>query len=126
MTKKTLLGQLEQAIMDAVWEHQPLTVRDVLDRLSAQRPIAYTTVMTVMNRLQRQGFLKRHMGQDGAYEYRPTSSRQEFFTVAAKTRAGEMVKRYGDAALVQFLDTLDHIPDGKLQQLRQQLRQRRK
>ena len=126
MAKKTLFGQLEQAIMDAVWEHQPLTVRAVLERLSADRSIAYTTVMTVMNRLQRQGFLKRHMGDDGAYEYRSTTSRQEFFTSAARQRAGEMVKRYGDAALVQFLDTLDHIPEGKLQQLRQQLRQRRK
>lgn len=48
-----LLGELEVDIMEVLWREPataPVTVRDVLTRLNAERaaPVAYTTVMTVM------------------------------------------------------------------------------
>lgn len=123
MSQKLFFGQLEQAIMDVAWKQGTVTVRDVLDALS-RRSNAYTTVMTVMNRLVEQGSLRRRMGDDGAYVYHPTSSRESFNTLAARQRAQDLVKHYGDAALVQFLDTIDHIPEKKLSQLKRQLKRR--
>ena len=70
------LGQLERAVMDLLWarEETGLTAREVADQLGPDRELAYTTVMTVLDRLARKGFLDRE--RDGrAWRYRPVSSR---------------------------------------------------
>ncbi len=54
------LGELERAVMERVWAWQrPVSVRDVVDDLVRDRDIAYTTVMTIMERLHRKCFLRR-------------------------------------------------------------------
>lgn len=71
------LGELEAVVMDRLWawEH-PATVREVLDDLSRDRKLAYTTVMTVMDNLHRKGVLTRE--PDGrAYRYTPARTRAE-------------------------------------------------
>lgn len=71
------LGDLEAVIMDRVWSWQrKVTVREVFDDLRSTRKIAYTTVMTVMDTLNRKGILRRNM--DGrAYRYEAVLSREE-------------------------------------------------
>ena len=71
-------GDLEAAIMDRLWEWgRPVLVREMLDELCKDRPLAYTTVMTVMENLYRKGWLRRH--RDGrAWRYEPTSSRSGY------------------------------------------------
>ena len=71
------LGELESAVMDVLWRSaEPLRVRDVRDRLAPARPLAYTTVMTVLDNLHRKGFTEREM-TGRAYRYRPAASREE-------------------------------------------------
>ena len=69
------LGELEAVIMDRQWEWgRPALVREVVDDLREGRPLAYTTVMTVMENLYRKGRLRRC--RDGrAWRYEPTGSR---------------------------------------------------
>ena len=71
-------GELEAVIMDRLWERdRPALVREVLDDLRKDRPLAYTTVMTVMENLHRKGWLRRH--RDGrAWRYEPTGSRSAY------------------------------------------------
>ena len=71
-------GELEAVIMDRLWERgRPALVREVLDDLRGDRPLAYTTVMTVMENLHRKGWLRRE--RDGrAWRYEPTSSRSAY------------------------------------------------
>ena len=45
--------------MKAVWRGPGITVRDVQDAIRPARKLAYTTVMTIMDRLYHKGFLKR-------------------------------------------------------------------
>ena len=72
------LGELEAVIMDRLWQWgRPAPVREMLDDLRKERPLAYTTVMTVMENLYRKGWLRRH--RDGrAWRYEPTSSRSSY------------------------------------------------
>jgi predicted transcriptional regulator len=72
------LGELEAVIMDRLWEWgRPALVRDVVDELGKDRPLAYTTVMTVMENLYRKGWLRRE--RDGrAWRYEPTGSRSGY------------------------------------------------
>ncbi|MEV7596606.1 BlaI/MecI/CopY family transcriptional regulator [Kitasatospora sp. NPDC089797] len=94
------LGELENAIMTRVWRwNRPVTVREVLLDLQSEREIAYTTVMTVLDKLHRKGWLRRErVGR--AYRYEPVSSR-EAYTAALMNDAWAT----GDnpaAALVHF------------------------
>jgi predicted transcriptional regulator len=72
------LGELENAVMTRVWRwNRPVTVREVLLDLRTERDIAYTTVMTVLDKLYRKGWLRRE--RDGrAYRYAPVSSREAY------------------------------------------------
>ena len=74
-------GELEAVIMDRLWQWgRPALVREVLDDLRDDRPLAYTTVMTVMENLYRKGWLRRH--RDGrAWRYEPTGSRSAYTAV---------------------------------------------
>jgi predicted transcriptional regulator len=49
----------ELDIMKLVWERKSATVRDVYEALRARRRIAYTSVLTMMNVLERKGHLKK-------------------------------------------------------------------
>lgn len=71
------LGQLEAVVMERLWQWQrPVAVREVLEDLQTERPLAYTTVMTVLDNLHRKGFVRRE--KDGrAYQYVATTSREE-------------------------------------------------
>lgn len=66
----------ELAIMKVVWQHEKVTVREVYETLREQRPIAYTTVMTMMNILEEKRYLKKSL-VDRAYVYRPTRPQQQ-------------------------------------------------
>ena len=70
-------GELEQAVMDILWSRaESLSVRDVHDLISAERDLAYTTVMTVLDRLAKKGLVLRNL--DGrAWLYRPANSRAD-------------------------------------------------
>jgi len=80
------LGELEAVIMDRLWQWgRPALVREMVEDLRGERPLAYTTVMTVMENLHRKGLLRRE--RDGrAWRYEPTGSRSGY-TAALMTDA---------------------------------------
>ncbi|MDF5751719.1 BlaI/MecI/CopY family transcriptional regulator [Spongiactinospora sp. TRM90649] len=97
------LGELERSIMDILWAQRvPATAREV-GRHIADRDLAPTTVMTVLDRLTRKGFLVRT--RDGrAWRYEPAASRDDY--VAELMR--EALDMTGDrsAALTRFAQTV--------------------
>jgi len=56
-----MVTPLELDIMKAVWLRSPITVRDVQTAIHPARNLAYTTVMTIMDRLYHKGFLNRRL-----------------------------------------------------------------
>lgn len=113
---KKFLGELELAILDIAWTRSPVTVREVHERLSRDRPLAYTTVMTVMGRLADKGVLGRRR-QGKAYLYQPTRSREELRGDLAADVARALLKDFGQVAVVQFVRELDRIDPGALARL---------
>ena len=99
------LGPLEREAMEYIWDQSDaVTVRDVLDRVGKKRNLAYTTVMTVMDRLEGKGLLRRKM-TGNAYRYRPTMSRTEYTQGAiARILKGAKDRRSVLAAFVQSVD----------------------
>ena len=72
---------LELDCMNTLWPKGQATVREIRDSLAVRRPRAYTTIMTIMDRLARKGVVERRkVGR--AYMYRPNLSAEEARTQA--------------------------------------------
>jgi predicted transcriptional regulator len=69
------LPELELEVMKILWSLEDATVGDVQEELEPQRPLAYTTVMTVLDRLTRKHVVTRRKKGRG-YVYRPALSRE--------------------------------------------------
>lgn len=76
------LGRLERQVMDVMWAGGAYVVRDVQARLN--RPVAYTTVMTTLDRLYKKGFVERTRA-GRAFSYNAAQTREQ---VEAAVAAG--------------------------------------
>ena len=121
-TLKKLLGSLELEIMKFMWQAGEATVRQVTKLIDRKRPIAYTTVMTVMGHLVDKGLLTRTM-EGKRYRYLVAQSRDEFLHEASRTRIRTLLDDFGDLAIAQFLGEIDNIDAGKLEELRSQVQE---
>lgn len=103
--RSTSLGDLERTVMDTLWTHGPdLSVRDVMDRLPErkEKELAYTTVMTVLDRLAKKGMASRQ--RDGrAWRYTADASREELAATALRS-ALDNVQADRRMAMLHFLD----------------------
>lgn len=70
------LPELEMEVMKILWQEEAATVGDVQEQLKPSRPLAYTTVMTVLDRLSRKRVVTRRK-QGRGYLYSPTWSRED-------------------------------------------------
>ena len=105
MARLTGLGDLERAVMDHLWgADQPQTVRQVHQSLCTNRDLAYTTVMTVLQRLARKNLVAQ-IRDDRAHRYAPTHGRDELVAglmVDALSQAASSGDR--ESALVHFVE----------------------
>lgn len=112
-----MLGDLEKEIMEVMWaNNQPLTVRIVYESISRRRKIAYTTVMTIMGRLTKKGFLKTKTSGK-AYIYQTSLSKDKFLTKVSRQIIKNLISNFGDAAIAHFAKELEKVPADKRQKL---------
>lgn len=98
-SKRAAAGELQRRVMEIMWQCEECTVREVHERLVEERPMAYTTVMTVMSRLAEQGMLQREMrGKTGVY--RAATTRDE---AMAASLVDELMTKYGALGLAKFV-----------------------
>lgn len=120
------LGALETSVLEALSRaEEPLSVRGVQARLKRQAELAYTTVLTVLDRLHEKGLVRRQK-QGRAFYYEPlVTSEQWRGQRAAKLLAGrdEPPSR---AVLVAFLDDTERAAPGVLNELSALLEERRR
>ncbi len=127
VTKKSSeirLGRLELQIMNIVWEKGKATVHDVKDVLGKGRKPAYSTILTMMRKLEAKGYLE-HDVDDRTYVYRPTISQQ----AARKGILGDIVDRLFEGSPSLLLNSLveqDHISEKELKQIQKLIKERGK
>ena len=114
------LGELEAVIMERLWESgRPTLVREMVEDLRGERPLAYTTVMTVMENLHRKGWLRRE--RDGrAWRYEPTGSRSGYTVALMNDALGTSTDRR--TALAHFVLQMSPHDAALLQQALDQVR----
>ncbi len=112
-----LLGNLEEAVMRLMWAREKATVRQIHVLLQeGGRPLAYTTVMTVMSRLAMKGLLAREL-VGKTHIYRVTTSREGFLRAASAQYVQALVEDFGDLAVAQFLAEVTRLSPERRRQL---------
>ena len=126
MSRKLLddLGQLQRAVIEVVWELGEASVHQVRERLGRKKKLAYTTVLTAMQKLEKAGWL-RHRAEGKSYVYLPTRSREE---AGAKSVLKFMKRMFdGDAVLMfQHFMREGKLSDDELRKLRKMIDKKQK
>jgi len=107
---QAFLGPLETSIIEVMWgSKQPLTVRDVYEKLRRRKRIAYTTVMTTMDRLYEKGLLDRRVekGRGGVlYVYWPKFEEHSFKKSAVHEVLNSLMENFGDIVASYLVERL--------------------
>src|ERR1700754_2661287 len=113
------LHELESEIMEEMWGRPEATVRDVQEALNAraEKTRAYTTLLTVMTRLDSKGMLvRRRAGRLDVYA--PRMSRDDYLEARAEAQVAALVDDFGDLALAPFARHVDRLDPARLEELR--------
>jgi len=98
------IPELERLVMEEIWAQGEATVRSVRAALNAdehQPERAYTTVLTILQRLDAKGLVART--RDGKTDlYRAALDREEYLGARADAEVSDLLEQYGELALVQF------------------------
>ncbi len=124
--RQSFLGPLETSVMEILWERGESNVREVVERFD--RRLAYTTVMTTLDRLFKKGLLDRTK-VDRSFIYSPKLSRKQW----EQKRAGELVagflrgpEPFRELLLSCFLDVVGGHDPMLLDELERKIRARRR
>jgi predicted transcriptional regulator len=125
-TNPPSLGPLEIAVMEILWERGESNVHDVVEKLG--RPLAYTTVMTTLDRLYKKGLLSRHKSER-AFLYSTRQTRLEW----EHKRAGEFVAGFlngpdpaGELLISCLVEAVGQKDEALLDELERKIRMKRK
>lgn len=110
------LGAAELEVLKTLWDEAPLTVREVMNRLHDRgRQVAYTTVLTFLQRLEQKGFVRSDKS-GMAYVYRPAVTRER----VSKSRLSSLLDELYDGAagplVLQLIEEEEFTTD-EIQQL---------
>jgi predicted transcriptional regulator len=105
------IPELERLVMEQLWAQGDGTVRSVREALNAdagQPERAYTTVLTILQRLDAKGLVRRR--RTGKTDvYRPALARDEYLGARADAEVSELLEQYGELALVQFARRMEAL-----------------
>lgn len=108
-TPRDVPPPLELLCLNALWTLGEANVRDVQEIVVRTRPLAYTTIMTVLDRLVRKGKLTRRKA-GRAFVYHPETTREEMRRAAIR----ELVEALFDGSDKELLKFLGASPEAGL------------
>jgi len=126
MTVKSIdeLGTLQREVLEILWKLGRATVHEVRDEMVKERDLAYTTVLTAMQKLEKAGLLE-HERDGKTYIYLPTQTREKVSTKSVRRFVKNVFN--GDALMMfQHLMQEDNLTDNELVELRKLIDKARK
>ena len=102
------LGVLEREVLSLVWRRGDISVREACEGLGSN--VAYTTVMTTMDRLYKKRLLSRHkVGR--AFVYRAAATREELESAIAAELVQSLLQADGSEPLPILSSLVDAVSD---------------
>jgi predicted transcriptional regulator len=122
---KTQLGPLEQQLLEELWKCKNATVRELLDR--GDLKLAYTTVMTTLDRLYKKQLLNR-VAEGRAFRYFPRHTQEELKKAAASETIRQLLSSSPAASLPlsYLVEAVSEHDAGLLDELEQLLDRKRR
>ncbi len=118
------LGSLQQAVMAVLWASGEGTVEQVRASLGGQKQAAYTTVLSVLQKLEKSGWVG-HRSEGRAYVYSATRSREQA-GASALWKFVDGVFRGDPLLMFEHLIDGDRLDDAELGALRKMIDDKRK
>jgi predicted transcriptional regulator len=118
--KPSVISGREFAILKLLWEHGALTVREIRSHLADEEAIPYTTVLSLVQLMERKGYL-RHEAQGKTYRYLPRVKREKM----TRQLLRDFIGRFFDGspeALVMGLAETEVIDADTFEQLQGEIR----
>ena len=118
------LGELQRAVIEQIWELGEASVHEVRKTLSRKKKLAYTTILTAMQKLEKAGWLE-HRNEGKTYIYFPTRTREE----AGAKSVRKFIERIFDGnSLLMFQHFMrqSKLSDKELVELRKMIDEKRK
>lgn len=112
-------GDLEAAVLDALWEHGELSTPAAYELVGIPRGLAYTTILTILQRLAKKRLLARRQG-GRSHIYSPALTREQFAERRGEFLAAALVE-VGSAGVGAFLSEMQRLDPEAVAQLRKQL-----
>ena len=110
------LGELEIQVLRLVWQHQPCTERQISDLVQQDRPVARTTVLKTLQRLEAKGILARVPGQS-PIRFRATLDEEHVLPVLTR-RFVERVLGGSPGPLLAYFSDSGRLSDKDVKALR--------
>jgi predicted transcriptional regulator len=130
---EAFLGPLETTIINIMWESKkPLAVREVYEILKKNKKIAYTTVMSTMDRLHTKNLLDRQLQKRKGgiyYAYWPKFEKQNFEKSAVREVISSLLQNFGKtvtSSLIEEMETNDQELMALKEQIEEALRAKKK
>jgi len=111
-----VLGDLEKGIMAILWARGEATGREILDEIKSSRDIAFTTVLTVIERLVKKGLVEKTRGES-VYIYRPRYTKDEFTKQVSQEVLKGVMEISRGSAIASFVDLLADTDPEELERL---------
>lgn len=117
------LGELEIAVMEALWQTPDQSAKDVHATLGTVRGISLNTIQSTLDRLYRKQLLERTK-TGHAFRYQPRVARHQLIAGLINDLLGRF-SNDSRSSLAAFIDAADQLDDGALDELEQALKARR-
>ena len=105
------LGELQAEILGAIQRLGKASAREIMSEIGAQRPVAYTTVSTVLDRLYKKGLVKRSkmVARGGAKYVYSYAAPAEMRATLVQRALSQLVSAFGPSVVPTIYDSLDQI-----------------
>lgn len=118
-------GDLERALLVALWGRREATARELHDDVGAPRGIVYTTVAKVLDRLVDKGIVRRRRA-GRAYRYRAVAKREETQRAMARGLIEQLTDGGAEPAIAALVGALEDVSPDLLDELALELKARRR
>jgi len=120
-----MFGSAELPVLEALWEKNALTGREIYEQVRRSKELAYTTVLTTVGRMVKKGSIRRKR-MDGIYIYEPAWTKLEFERQAASAVIRGIVEISPSHAVSAFVDILSQSDAGQLDEIMKIIEAKRK
>lgn len=107
--------------MIVVWELKSCHARDIVSKFEKTKPLAYTTVATLLDRLYKKGMVNRK-NEGSVFVFSPKSTSEEYSKKIAKFFLNNFFDSFGESAMVSFAESVESLPRKKREDLLRLLR----